>query len=206
MKRYTRYRRRYEVPGQIPLVPADKVCSTCHEAKPVSEYSFNARSRGELNPKCKACVNDHSRNYASQHREQVRAAKKKYRDADLARHKTQQQKWADANREQMRVAHRRWKAEHPDEVRAQNRLYMSKRKARVRAATIVPFTSEQLAQRMSMFVGCWIQGEGCTGVYEHTDHVKPLAAGGAHCLSNLRPSCQRCNDSKGAKWPFERAS
>jgi 5-methylcytosine-specific restriction endonuclease McrA len=30
------------------------------------------------------------------------------------------------------------------------------------------------------------------------DHVIPLALGGDHSLSNLRPACQRCNSSTGA--------
>ncbi|WP_349257835.1 HNH endonuclease [Iamia sp.] len=34
------------------------------------------------------------------------------------------------------------------------------------------------------------------------DHVKPLSKGGAHMLSNLRPSCRSCNSRKGARWPF----
>lgn len=33
----------------------------------------------------------------------------------------------------------------------------------------------------------------------HWDHVIPVSKGGAHCLSNLRPSCQTCNLSKGSK-------
>jgi 5-methylcytosine-specific restriction endonuclease McrA len=46
---------------------------------------------------------------------------------------------------------------------------------------------------------CWM----CSGEYQEVDHVIPLARGGLHCLSNLRPACRSCNASKGAKRPSE---
>ncbi|MFI1913471.1 HNH endonuclease [Nocardia sp. NPDC020380] len=52
---------------------------------------------------------------------------------------------------------------------------------------------------MAYFGGrCWL----CRAPYEAIDHVKPLAQGGAHCLSNLRPICSPCNLRKGDRWPF----
>lgn len=38
----------------------------------------------------------------------------------------------------------------------------------------------------------------CQGPVEHIDHLVPLAGGGRHCVSNLRPACGGCNTSKGA--------
>ncbi|UXA19558.1 HNH endonuclease [Mycobacterium sp. SMC-4] len=43
----------------------------------------------------------------------------------------------------------------------------------------------------------------CGAAWSTIDHVKPIAAGGAHMLCNLRPMCGSCNPSKGAKWPLE---
>jgi 5-methylcytosine-specific restriction endonuclease McrA len=34
------------------------------------------------------------------------------------------------------------------------------------------------------------------------DHVKPVAHGGMHCLSNFRPMCKSCNSIKGTIWPM----
>lgn len=80
-----------------------------------------------------------------------------------------------------------------------NRAYVRGRKARLAAATVVPFTAEQLRQRVAYYGGrCWMCGDEA-----HTiDHVKPLAAGGAHMLANLRPACSDCNTRKGATWPW----
>lgn len=65
---------------------------------------------------------------------------------------------------------------------------------------VIPFTSEEKAARFSMWGGrCW----RC-GIADATeeDHVKPLAKGGFHCLSNLRPVCQKCNATKRDLWPL----
>jgi 5-methylcytosine-specific restriction endonuclease McrA len=44
-------------------------------------------------------------------------------------------------------------------------------------------------------------GRACyrCGAYANSvDHVLPVALGGTHALSNLRPACSRCNSSTGA--------
>lgn len=71
-----------------------------------------------------------------------------------------------------------------------------------RAAGRVPvfeFSAQQLELRMSMFgFRCWI----CSDPFEAIDHVKPMAAGGAHMLGNLRPICRECNGRKWMSWPL----
>jgi 5-methylcytosine-specific restriction endonuclease McrA len=103
--------------------------------------------------------------------------------------------WAAANRERVREANRRWKRRNPEAVLAG----VNRRRARKQTATVVPFTKTALDGRMSMFRGCWV----CGGDASEIDHVKPLAAGGPHCLANLRPICSSCNLRKGARWPFD---
>jgi 5-methylcytosine-specific restriction endonuclease McrA len=39
----------------------------------------------------------------------------------------------------------------------------------------------------------------CGGIATTADHVLPLALGGTHDLSNLRPLCRRCNSRLGAE-------
>jgi 5-methylcytosine-specific restriction endonuclease McrA len=43
---------------------------------------------------------------------------------------------------------------------------------------------------------CWM----CGGAFDEVDHVKPLSKGGIHALSNMRPSCDHCNNTKHARW------
>ena len=76
-------------------------------------------------------------------------------------------------------------------LRHYSRYGCSRYRARKREATIVGFTAEQLAARIAYYGNrCWL----C--------HVKPLAKGGPHMLSNLRPACSSCNRAKSDKWPL----
>lgn len=47
---------------------------------------------------------------------------------------------------------------------------------------------------------CWVCELPLDKVY--WDHYQPLAKGGAHVVSNLRPSCNPCNTRKNSLWPF----
>ena len=38
----------------------------------------------------------------------------------------------------------------------------------------------------------------CGGFADSVDHIRAVALGGSHDLSNLRPACSRCNSSTGA--------
>jgi len=77
----------------------------------------------------------------------------------------------------------------------------ARRRARRHAASYVPFTERQLAERIAYYGGkCWMCRDSD---YQHIDHVKPLSKGGAHILANLRPACAACNQRKHAKWPIE---
>lgn len=101
-------------------------------------------------------------------------------------------RWSETNPEAVRTSKRRWAAANLPAQREATR----RRRARLRALSIAPFTIDQLEQRLTMWPGCWI----CGGPKQAVDHVKPCAAGGAHCLANLRPICGPCNSGKGSTW------
>lgn len=115
--------------------------------------------------------------------------------ANADRRKALGKAWSRANRDKHRQLVSAWAKAHPEAVRAiGNRYY-----ARKNTAKSFPFTPLELAQRWAYFGGkCWICGDDATA----TDHVKPLAKGGAHMLCNLRPICTPCNSSKRDKWPY----
>jgi 5-methylcytosine-specific restriction endonuclease McrA len=73
-------------------------------------------------------------------------------------------------------------------------------RARKAEALHIPYTHEQLTARIAYWGNlCWI----CrTAPWTAMDHVKPLAAGGADILSNLRPVCGPCNTRKKDRWPY----
>lgn len=75
---------------------------------------------------------------------------------------------------------------------------INQRNRAIRARRI-PFTADQLAQRLAYFGGrCWM----CSALAEHADHVKPIKRGGWHMLANIRPACARCNRRKNQTWPI----
>lgn len=104
-------------------------------------------------------------------------------------------RWIQANRAKNNAYSRRWQLANPDTKRATD----ARRRAKKAAASQIPFTAEQLAQRWLYYGNrCWI----CRVEATATDHVKPIAKGGAHMLCNLRPICKPCNSTKNAQWPF----
>ncbi|MEV5942727.1 HNH endonuclease [Streptomyces sp. NPDC051994] len=66
-----------------------------------------------------------------------------------------------------------------------------------RAGATGTVTAKQLLARLSYYGHrCYLCGTTPNGF----DHVKPLAAGGPHLASNLRPVCGSCNSRKGTSW------
>lgn len=100
--------------------------------------------------------------------------------------------------------------QNPDKRREKNRKYCekypeiysiknSRRKARLLEVAVLPYTPQQLQDRLSLFNNC------CTYCFERenltVDHFIPINNGGADALYNLVPACRSCNSSKGAKNP-----
>lgn len=119
--------------------------------------------------------------YKRSRRERDRILERERYARDSASKKAAVQRWMQANPEQAAEIRRR-------------------RRARQAAAPTVPFTTEQLEQRLAYFGHrCWMCGKPGNQI----DHVKPLAAGGWHALCNFRPICSSCNPSKKDSWPID---
>jgi 5-methylcytosine-specific restriction endonuclease McrA len=89
-----------------------------------------------------------------------------------------------------------WATKHPDKAR----LRVSRRRALKMVLTVGKITATDIAAKWAYWGGlCWMCGARAT----ETDHVKPLAKGGAHLLCNLRPICRSCNSRKKARWPVD---
>ena len=100
-------------------------------------------------------------------------------------------KWHHANKEKRRVNFKRWCAQNPAKVNAREK----QRRARQCQAK-GKISAEQLQARVEFYGN---RCAYCGGPYEHLDHVIPLARGGVHLPANIRPACEKCNLSKGAK-------
>ena len=89
------------------------------------------------------------------------------------------------------------RASTPEAKQLKRRIQQSKRRERVRNGTPIPFTPEQLEQRISMFPTCYLCGVAPS---DSIDHVKPLSKGGLNILANMKGACISCNSSKGNDW------
>jgi 5-methylcytosine-specific restriction endonuclease McrA len=142
--------------------------------------------------------------YRAEHKEEIR----KYNLKWIAEHPDYWQEHLDSCRAASRKCfnnHKEQRLEYARRRRESNpdlmRYYYHLRRTRRRNAPGIDYiTPEKLFQRWEYYGNrCYI----CDAPATATDHVKPLARGGAEYPCNLRPICKSCNSRKGAKWPYE---
>lgn len=180
--------------------PSQKKCNKCLIEKSSEEFTLDNYQKSGLSKMCKSCQYEYYENNKERIQNSNKKSQVKHKDKCNARKKA----WASDNKEKVRkaskdyyennrekalAATRKWAKENPISCRSKGHKY----RAAKRDNTIHKFSKEQLLQRMSIFN---FRCAYCNGPFEHIDHVKPISKGGPHCLSNLRPSCQKCNQSK----------
>lgn len=193
---------------------AQKTCTLCNTTKPVSEFGRQRANSSGFRARCKICENASTRARYHADIEKSRAAgrekgKRLYRRNDGAAKmraylatptgRAKRGQWINDNRDKLRANALRW---YYSGDRARNIVHRHRHRTRARqgGGSVIPYTTDQLVQRFSMYgFRCWI----CGDPMEELDHVKPIGAGGTDCLSNCRPACLRCNRKKHAKWPFD---
>lgn len=212
------------------MSPQTKKCSKCGEEKELVEFSKNKNTKDGYSYNCKACASANHRKWRQDNKGRIKEYMQSYREENKDRIKEQVKSYREKNKERAREWKRQWSAKNPEKVRAQKRRHYQKnkqyykdnaakwrrenpeeisligqrRKARKLENGCEHFTRQQLKEH-------WIQEgidpERCyyceEAPFEHIDHYIPLAKGGPHFMSNLRPSCASCNTSKSARNPEE---
>ncbi len=120
-------------------------------------------------------------------------------------------KWHRENRPKKRAINAKYRANHPEKVKEATKAhwlafpekytqYRANRRARKHNALGGGITATDIARlSKSQKYKCAY----CKKVKPLTlDHIKPLALGGEHDVSNAQMVCKSCNSSKGAKDPF----
>lgn len=106
----------------------------------------------------------------------------------------QRKRWVEENPEYLRNYHADYYVRNKEKFLEANRRYAARKKS---TGVVGNITQNSLAGKLAYWGNCcWM----CGGEFEHWDHVKPLSKNGPHLLSNLRPSCAKCNLSKSGKW------
>ncbi len=157
-------------------------CYKCGFPKDLSERCKNKM--------CKQCFSNYKKDLYRKNPEPTKLKTRAYRIEHRAALKEADVVYNATHKPQIAARVSRWAKANPGKrLEAQQR-----RRARKRGSQVVRITQEQLAARLSVFDGLCAY---CGAPHEHWDHVKPLELGGPHILSNLRPSCARCNLRKG---------
>ena len=151
------------------------------------------------------------RAYYAANRDGVRAYQKAWRQKNAAKLRADKAAYHVAHADRIRAKVRAWNEAHPGVARERTAKWVAANPQRKREIdhrrraregqrcdheacdAIGPLSlAAQLNPRR-----CYVCG--ATGRLQW-DHLVPLALGGLHCASNLRPCCARCNQSKGARW------
>lgn len=173
-----------------------KPCRGCLRLLPLDEFYEDRRARDGRFSTCKACTLARARarkdaNPELRRREVERTVR--YRKTAAGRAARRREYLRSRDRVITRAA--AWHRAHPD-VR---RRAVQNRRRRLGNMQIPGISRALIAEKVAYWGGrCWV----CHEAWEQIDHVKPVAAGGANLLCNLRPICGTCNRSKAARWPF----
>lgn len=191
-----------------------RTCTKCKVEKPRNEEFFprNKRMADGMSSWCFECHAQSARDRVAKDPEANRARARQWTRDNPERNKTKVAAWVVANPERKAAGDAAWRLRNPERVklnaaswqtrnRERHLLIRRAKEARRRAHkanAAGSATVKQVAARIAYYGGlCWM----CKAPWEHIDHVIPLARGGSNWPSNLRPACQRCNCSKGAKRP-----
>ena len=191
---------------------------SCGKYFPSCGKVYVYKKRGCRCDPCREAAVAENRRYDEKRADKIAATNKAYRQANAAQISERKAAYYAKNREAVLASCRiysaansakktqaaqEWAARNPERASKNWRRGAVRRRARLAESSIVPFTQEQLEQRLAYYGNrCYLRLDCCIDQADHIDHVKPISKGGPHILSNLRPACQPCNQSKSNKWPY----
>ena len=202
-----------------------KRCSLCRTEKTPERFQRDRQKRDSLSSRCKDCLSE-SRARPDKVAKQ-RIAHREYREAHRLELREYQREYYNANREKILDANRLYRRSNPDKIRTIKRAeyeankashaeqgrrwrknhplawseYDRRRRAQKRNSRVCLISESDIRSRFAVF-GDRCAYCGATGRLT-VDHVVPLARGGMHILSNIRPACKPCNSQKRSMPPRE---
>lgn len=218
---------------QPPLFAHSKICSACHQEKPLEQFQRDASKKDGYRNFCKACTSDkRKQQYAEnpeKHRERsrinrannpeyTRAYNKAYRpkknakdrkryanDPEYRVKRSQQVKAAHNARPDLRLArYNRYRLSRLGQFAE----YTMRRYALQKAATVESVDYQQIRERSDGI--CYICEKAILSHHEiEFDHVIPITRNGIHAESNIKVVHKVCNSRKNNKLieemtPFQR--
>ena len=156
-------------------------------------YAANKDRIAKRNAEWRAANKDKIAEYYAANKDRIA----EYRAANKDRIAEYYAEYRAANKDRIAEYYAEYCRTHPEIARF---IKQRRRCRKLNAAGNDYITTELLEARWDYYGRrCYLCGAPATA----TDHVKPLAKGGAQWPCNLRPICSRCNSIKNAKWPYD---
>lgn len=139
---------------------------------------------------------DRNRGWAERNPVKIKLGKREYYREHSGRINAVAAKWAKDNPELRKAV----VAKHAESAKIMRRFYTRSMHARKFGCQISTPSQEAVEAKVEYHNGkCYI----CGAEWECFDHIKPISKGGPHMLSNMKPCCNKCNQEKHAKWPYD---
>lgn len=196
-----------------------KVCSSCNQSKPLSEFHKHRGTRDGLSGTCKVCACARTAAWMKAHPEQqkknARSAYLRNRDEYIqrasqwkndnpAKRRSISATWSRNNRARLAVAQRRRRQNNLDAYRAVGRRAAAIRRERELLndqSTPISLEWWQTLFEIIETKACVYCGRAPVALT--MDHFIPVTKGGKTEIGNLIPCCKPCNSSKSNHDPEE---
>lgn len=189
------------------LTQDTRVCLDCAESKPLDQFGKHSAKPDGVNPRCRSCVSERTRQYRKANPEKVRAYKKKWaktekgramKAREKAKHK---EKYAERERvrraekaDEIREQWRRWADRNRDHVREYGREYQRSHPRPRAGQKHIAEDSVEMVRVLRRDPCAYCGGPGT-----EIDHITPVSSGGENEWWNFTAACGRCNRSKNAR-------
>jgi 5-methylcytosine-specific restriction endonuclease McrA len=124
---------------------------------------------------------------------------RQWRFANPDRNRANQREWYLANKDRVAERSRAWRERNPERYRQMQCDAAARRRARKLGpdGTIEKIDRQAIWERDGRI--CGLCAQPVRFQVMELDHIKPLARGGQHTVSNVQPTHRRCNRRKGCK-------
>ena len=191
-----------------------KTCYRCKQSLDISYFHSDVSRVDGLNPKCKLCTLETSKDYYMRHAAQVVKRSIEWARKNKAKKNASTRRWRAANPEAARQAVARWVQENPEKDKASRRNWLRNHPEWVAARQAIARARRKGAQQTEhpLTATEWLY---IKAAYNHRcvycdrklqrltqDHIIPVSKGGRHTIENVVPACASCNSRKGVKEPL----
>jgi 5-methylcytosine-specific restriction endonuclease McrA len=194
--------------GMFILTPK-RICKTCGEEKPLSEYYADKKKSGGRQSSCKECIKQKKKIRYYNDPEKYRALTKAWSELNPGRMSANARQWYQDHPDTVKSRVKKWKAENKNTVAGYRRQYSEKHPDR-----ILDKLHRRIAKKHNVEGGHFTEREwkalldkyghkclccGRSDVPLERDHVIPIGPPHSDEIANIQPLCRSCNARKGKR-------